>query len=328
MIFISPLADRPGTFPCFVMKFFRSPPRMKAASISTPPLAQAAIRARFWRRPARACLRSIAIPPPSPRARLSPPRRMDGCFWSRRGSRSSPRSRSVSILADFDARRARHRRLLDAARRRRRAASPSAATARSTCAWSRAGPSAADIVNTARRGDARRHPLSFRRGAGVAAHRPRDRARPRQGAVRFDRRARRHDRARRAGQAWRDASGDARVPGAAHRRQRRTRRTRPRARRRRSGSEAGRAARRRHLPFARGSHRQAVLRRAVRARRGALAPPAGRTGPAAADLPRRRASSRSTPTAAEIAANPRARSAKLRHGERTAAPRAPGVAPI
>ena len=42
-----------------------------------------------------------------------------------------------------------------------------------------------------RRGDARRHPLSFRRGARVAAHRPRDRARPRQGALRLDRRARR-----------------------------------------------------------------------------------------------------------------------------------------
>ena len=62
MTIISPLADRPGTFPCFVMKFLRSPPRATAAFISTPPLAPAAIRARFWRRRARACSRSIAIP--------------------------------------------------------------------------------------------------------------------------------------------------------------------------------------------------------------------------------------------------------------------------
>ena len=40
---------------------------------------------------------------------------------------------------------------------------------------SRDGPTAADVVNTARGGDARRHPLRARRGAALARHRPRHR---------------------------------------------------------------------------------------------------------------------------------------------------------
>ena len=61
-----------------------------------------------------------------------------------------------------------------------------------------------------------------------------------------------------------DPPGDARLPGAAHLRQRRARRAGRRAVCRRARAEARRPARRRHLPFARGPHRQALHRRPLR----------------------------------------------------------------
>ena len=61
-----------------------------------------------------------------------------------------------------------------------------------------------------------------------------------------------------AGARRREAFGDAHVPGAAHLRQRRARRARARSRGGRAHPEARRAARRRHLPLARGPDREAV----------------------------------------------------------------------
>ena len=68
----------------------------------------------------------------------------------------------------------------------------------------------------------------LRRGALREADRPRDRAAPQEAADRADGRARRDDPRRdpRSGALRRGASGQARLPGAAHRRQRRARRAR------------------------------------------------------------------------------------------------------
>ena len=161
------------------------------------------------------------------------------------------------------------------------------------------GRSAADILREDDEQTNRRHLLSFRRGARGAAHRARHRRRPRDVALRLDAAARRDDRARRAGAARRDdASGDARVSGAAHRRQRRTRPVAARPRSGRARARAGRTPRRRDLSFARGPHRQAVPRAPLGARPGRLAPVAGRTGDRRADLPRRPPASRSCPASA------------------------------
>ena len=61
------------------------------------------------------------------------------------------------------------------------------------------------------------------------------------------------------------ASGEARLPGAAHRRQRRARRARGRARERARALPPGRPHRRDRVPLARGPHGQAALRRRRRA---------------------------------------------------------------
>ena len=160
------------------------------------------------------------------------------------------------------------RRLLDrarAARRKRRRAptrscstsasracsstGPSAAsrtrpTRRSTCAWIRR-PScrARELVNEARRARAREHLPPLRRGALRAADRARDRPPPPRAAVRAHRRARRDDQGGDPGAraVRRRPSGQARLPGAADRRQRRARRARAGACRRRSRC-CGRAA--------------------------------------------------------------------------------------
>ena len=169
------------------------------------------------------------------------------------------------------------------------------------------------------RGRARRHLLSLRRGAARPRGRPRhhrDAAAP---ALRDHAAARRSRRIAHPPGARRHSSGDARVPGAAHRRQRRARRTRARAACGRAHAEARRAARRRDVPFPRRPHREAVLRRAHRPRAGRLAPSADRS---------RARSRRSMPSHAgrsgrasrKWRSNPRARSAKLRAGARTDAP--------
>ena len=180
------------------------------------------------------------------------------------------------------------------------AASRSATTARSTCAWSgtarappisstnRAKPnSPTSSIIMARSGAPAPSPArSSRRGAGSRSRPP---------AARRSRRL-----AHLAG-AGRHSSGDARVPGAAHRRQRRARRTRARAARGRARSAARRAARRRDVPFPRGPDREAVLRRAHRPRAGGsrhLPTDVARR----ADLRCRSRAGRSWPSDAEIVA--------------------------
>ena len=94
----------------------------------------------------------------------------------------------------------------------------------------RDGRTAADILAEDDEETIADDPLSLWRGARLAPHRPRDRRRPADRALRSDASARPDDRARRPGQARRThPSRHAQLPGAAHRRQRRTRRTRPRA---------------------------------------------------------------------------------------------------
>ena len=138
-----------------------------------------------------------------------------------------------------------------------------------------------------------------------------------------DRHGRGAGRAHRAGLAAQptpaapDPPGHARLPGAADRRQRGARRAPGRARRRARPPPARRPPRRPQLPLARGPDRQALLPgRAARLRLSARAPglrlrpePAPAPGDQPVDHPHRR----------EIAANPRARSARLRAAERLAA---------
>ena len=124
------------------------------------------------------------------------------------------------------------------------AASRTRPTRRSTCAWiPRAELRRATLVNEAERARARRRSSALRRGALRAADRARDRAPPPRAAVRAHGRARRDDQGRdpRAGALRRRASGEARLPGAADRRQRRARRARG-ARCRRRSRCCGRAA--------------------------------------------------------------------------------------
>ncbi len=140
-------------------------------------------------------------------------------------------------------------------------------------------------------------------------------------ALRLDAAARRDDRARRAGAAGRsDPSGDARLPGAAHRGQRRTRRVaRGLAAAERMLAPGGRLAVVTFHSLEDRIVKQFLARRAGRGRA------ASRLLPGEPAPPRRRASALAAgqpiaPGAAEIAANPRARSAKLRFAERTDAP--------
>ena len=154
------------------------------------------------------------------------------------------------------------------------AASRSAPPVRSTCAWTKSGQSAADLVNDGRRDRARRHHLALRRGAEEPPRRARHR------------RARAATSASRPPASWprscaapsgphgqgRERSRDAHLPGAAHRRERRAGRARARPRRRRAGAGAGRPSRRRLLPFAGGPRGQGIRARPRRPHAGAVAP--------------------------------------------------------
>ena len=123
----------------------------------------------------------------------------------------------------------------------------------------------ADLLRTRARqrgGRARagRHLQALRRRALRAPDRARDRQAPRRAAVRAHRRPRRGDQGRdsRARALRRGASGEARLPGAADRGQRRARRDRARAARRARDAAPRRPARGHLVPLARGPDRQAV----------------------------------------------------------------------
>ena len=193
---------------------------------------------------------------------------------------------------------------------RRRAASPSMKDGPLDMRMSQAGPRRRRPRQPAARGGARRHPLPVRRGARLAADRPRHRRRPAARAVRHDAAARRPDRAAAAAPEARPAARrDPQLPGAAHRGQRRARRARPRPRRRRAGARARRLARGRDLPFARGPHRQALPAAPLR-RRAARQPPRARGRGRRAALRARDPQGDRCRTRPRVAANPRARSAE------------------
>ena len=218
MRIISPLADRPGTFPCFVMKFLRSPPRMRAVSISTPPLAQGAIRARCLRRPGARVL-ALDRDPTAIAAGAALAAEAQGRLFlvEARFSQLADVAQRLhlgafdAVILDIGV----SSMQLDDASRGFSFRGDGPLDMR----MQQSGQSAADIVNTA--DEATLADILYHFGEERASRRiaRAHRARSRQGAFRLDRRARRHDRARRAGQAWRDASGDARLSGAAHRRQ-------------------------------------------------------------------------------------------------------------
>ena len=110
-------------------------------------------------------------------------------------------------------------------------------------------------------------------------------------------------------------SGDAGLPGAAHRRERRARRARGGPRRRARRARAGRAPRRDRLPLARGPPREAALPRGGARLRVPAAPARLHLRPPAA---RCASSTRRAVVAseAEQRENPRSRSARLRIAER------------
>ena len=141
------------------------------------------------------------------------------------------------------------------------AASRTRSTRRSTCAWIRARPTRPrDLVNESGRARARGHLQALRRGALRPPDRARDRPAPRVAAVRAHGRPGRGDQGgdSRAGPLRRGASREARLPGAAHRGERRARRARARAAGGARDAAARRPARRDLVPLARGPDRQAV----------------------------------------------------------------------
>ena len=195
----------------------------------------------------------------------------------------------------------------------RSAASASGPAARSTCASTPAGASRPrELLATPRRS------TSWPRCSAGSARSRRRAASPGRssrpaGRTHRDRRgAGRARRARRTGdprEPTSDPSRDPRLPGPADRRQRGAGRSPAGPRRRGRPPATRRPARRAQLPLARGPHRQAVLPgRATR-----LHLPARGARVRCGKQPRLRLVTRPslTPTAAEVAANPRARSARL-----------------
>ncbi len=128
------------------------------------------------------------------------------------------------------------------------------------------------------------------------------------------------DRSRRGAQdRARARSGDPHLSGAAHRRQRRARRARQRSRRGRTAADARRPACGRVVSLARGRRVKDFLRQ-----RSGTAPRASRHEPVRPEIaaPSFRLLHRRPvgPAPEEVARNPRARAARLRAAERTAAP--------
>ena len=184
------------------------------------------------------------------------------------------------------------------------------------------GPSAADLVAQRVRARSRHHHRDARRGAACARRRPRDRAGARRDADPYHARARRHRR----------RASCARKPGEIHPATRTFQALRmfvneelgelaDALRAAERMLEARRAAGGGLVPFARRPHRQDVPHRARPRRAGSRHPPDA--AHARAEL---HAADRRPVVAddAEIAANPRARSAKLRAAERTDAPPSAG----
>ena len=175
--------------------------------------------------------------------------------------------------------------------------------------------SARELVNDGGRARPCRHLQALRRRALRAPDRARDRAASQDAAVRAHRRSRRGDQGRDpgAGALRRGASGQARLPGAADRGQRRARRGRARAAGCARDAAARRPARGDLVPLARGPDREALPAHAgARLHLPARLP--GLRMRLQADDARDAAPRRSVRRAAEIARNPRAQSARLRVG--------------
>jgi hypothetical protein len=167
-----------------------------------------------------------------------------------------------------------------------------------------------------------RRPRADHQGVWRGASRPPRRAPrrpgPRRGTDRNDRAAGGDRAGLRAEGQGQDRPRHPYLPGPSRARERRTGRIGPRVGGRRTPAFARRPAGRRRLPQPGGSPDQGVSEGALGPRGPRLPPSAARPGPQAPSFDLRRAGSE-TPSAAEAAGNPRARSARLRVATRTEA---------